>query len=196
MRSVDSTEKNTLYFASISNTQRPKSDRQRTCRGQDLPPAFGEGRAASNCPSPASSSASALPLPRNLQVLHFVPIALTLGLFVPWWIRKYTKKRASYPSLPPPYSSSTLPPGSGLDSGEKHNFNRAVIWLEFPSGLRVWSETNTHQSRIKESESVGHPACGTVPTWGGEAGMEVACPRGPWERMPSGNSSNHYSESP
>lgn len=66
------------------------------------------------------------------------------------------KREIFLPSLPSLYNPTTLPPGSGVNSGEKQNLDWAVVFIRrISSGLRVWRETSTHKSRIKESRSTG-----------------------------------------
>lgn len=77
----------------------------------------------------------ALPLPIHLGFLHFVPIALALGYYVPWWIRKY-RKESFLPK--PPFSVQSL-----NSSPREHNefrgeaqfglsccFTRISFWAE------------------------------------------------------------------
>lgn len=86
---------------------------------------------------------------------------------------------------------STPPPGSDIESGEKHNLDPAVVLSgEPPSGLRVWREINTHKNRIKESRSIGiatQRGGWIVPSWI-QLGWKQTAPETHWERVPFSNS--------
>lgn len=95
----------------------------------------------------------ALLLPIYLHFLHSVPIALTLEYWVSW---KYRKGRFFY------QVSLLCTTYQHFPQGVVWILGRSTIWIEllllsgkFPSGLRVWRETSTHKSRIKESRSIG-----------------------------------------
>ena len=183
-------EKNTLYLASISNTQRPKSGRQGTTVGLGLCPAPRPGAAPSQSLSRRVLLLLlyALPFPIFLHFLHFVPIALTLEYWGPW---KYRKGSFLFKS---PFSvQSNSSPRGWYESWGEAQFGSG----EFPSGMRVWRETNTHKNRIQESRSIGI-ATQRGGQWLVESSWDWSSlpQRLTGKECPSAILPNHYSKSP
>lgn len=132
-----------MYFASISNTQRPKSGRQGTTVGLGL------------CPAPRPEAAPsqslsrrvllllpyALPFPIFLHFLHFVPIALTLEYWGPW---KYRKGSFLFKS---PFSvESNSSPREWYESWGEAQFGSSCCFIR---RISFWGESEEKQIHMK-----------------------------------------------
>lgn len=129
-------EKNTLYFASISIPSTQNQAGSGPVAGLDsLPASQTWGSLTPAPPQGLLLLPYALPLPIHLCFLHFVPIALALGYYIPWGIRKY-RKESFLPK--PPFSVQSL-----NSSPREHNefrgeaqfglsccFTRISFWAE------------------------------------------------------------------